>query len=638
MKPHKIMMKIVIFFLLSVQGVMAENQAPTITSNPPPTSNTFENYYYHVIAIDPEGERLSYSLENAPTGMSIRQSGILVWMPTDLVSDSGNVRIVVKDPQGATVYQTINIAVVDNGGSAPVGIYVANNGTNEIGRGSISTPYATIDYANARSAPGDTIYVRGGNYYHPNYGDDNVNGGVYIKIAKPGTQGHPVTFRPFGDEYVKFYFDSSSGIRINADYINLYGFEIEGPAANYTVDDVLRKWWSGLPQVFMGRGVEAIGRHHIHIKDMIVHHCGAGGFVVKDSDKVKIEGNIVYNNAWWQQTGGTGMSVKVIELASGGGIRAEVFENLSFGNEQRVYSVNFANGEVSLRIDECPGISLKASSDYTSRLYAHDNYSFFNGKKGIKAKSAHHIDIYNNSVYHNGTTVARKNSGIDVNGSDIRLRRNAMHLLDGYSLSMKPSKISNSSFSAKYAVSSDSSLMNGITAVQSVFIDPENLDFRPAPGRPSDTGASLAAWNRLKGRCDDYGIIIKTTGYVPDNKYMSEWIVLNQPKTGTLSPAHFTVTVFNPPAEYNPSQLDPLGMKLLLGKNLTTISAEDSALYGYMEGTPGKRVFIHFSPDLENWERMPARNMVKNKEYRMMLTPEQFENTQRGFFRVEIER
>lgn len=77
--------------------VIILNRPPEITSFPP-SAATDGKYVYEVVAEDPDGDRLTFSLETAPSGMTIdAESGRVEWnFPTD-VTGSFAVRVIVSD-------------------------------------------------------------------------------------------------------------------------------------------------------------------------------------------------------------------------------------------------------------------------------------------------------------------------------------------------------------------------------------------------------------------------------------------------------------------------------------------------------------------------------------------------------------
>ena len=82
-------------------NVRAVNLPPAITSSPPVQANPGELYVYAVRASDPDGDRLSFRLSAAPTGMTIDPAtGVVQWTPATALPDPQTVRIVVEDGQG----------------------------------------------------------------------------------------------------------------------------------------------------------------------------------------------------------------------------------------------------------------------------------------------------------------------------------------------------------------------------------------------------------------------------------------------------------------------------------------------------------------------------------------------------------
>ncbi len=96
-------------FSLLVSGA---NLGPTILSRAPHAAAVAERYVYGVRAIDPENDSLSYSLSNAPAGMTIDSvRGIVRWMPTLAQLGTVSVTVDVADTYGNSSSQTFDILV-----------------------------------------------------------------------------------------------------------------------------------------------------------------------------------------------------------------------------------------------------------------------------------------------------------------------------------------------------------------------------------------------------------------------------------------------------------------------------------------------------------------------------------------------
>jgi hypothetical protein len=70
---------------------VSTNRQPDITSNPPVTVEHETTFSYDVEASDPDHDPLTFSLTDAPTGMTIdADTGLITWTPT--VDQGGRIR------------------------------------------------------------------------------------------------------------------------------------------------------------------------------------------------------------------------------------------------------------------------------------------------------------------------------------------------------------------------------------------------------------------------------------------------------------------------------------------------------------------------------------------------------------------
>lgn len=86
------------------------NRAPSISSQPGFNAKIFNQYLYQVKAVDPDGDALTYSFISSPAGMSISESGLIDWMPTELQMTTISVRVSDGDK---FVEQGWNLKVID---------------------------------------------------------------------------------------------------------------------------------------------------------------------------------------------------------------------------------------------------------------------------------------------------------------------------------------------------------------------------------------------------------------------------------------------------------------------------------------------------------------------------------------------
>lgn len=97
---------------LEVRGV---NQAPVLDtrlSNPGGAAMVGVMYTYLPVVRDPDGDRLHFSLERAPLGMSVEETGWVAWTPKDADADQTFRFVwVARDPSGLEARQEITLKV-----------------------------------------------------------------------------------------------------------------------------------------------------------------------------------------------------------------------------------------------------------------------------------------------------------------------------------------------------------------------------------------------------------------------------------------------------------------------------------------------------------------------------------------------
>jgi len=126
------------------------NQAPVITTSPLASAVVGASYAYDVNATDPNGDVLTYSLTQAPSGMSISaSSGLIAWTPSSAQVGNQAVTVRVVDPGGLAATQAFTIAVAAAGNAAP-----------QISTTAVTTATVGVAYAydvNATDPNGDAL-------------------------------------------------------------------------------------------------------------------------------------------------------------------------------------------------------------------------------------------------------------------------------------------------------------------------------------------------------------------------------------------------------------------------------------------------------------------------------------------------
>ncbi|MFM6643375.1 MAG: putative Ig domain-containing protein [Microcystis panniformis] len=99
-------------YTLSVLEEETDNYAPVIISEPILKASTSQNYVYDVNAIDPDKDILTYSLVNAPQGMSIDDlTGEILWNTAGKTVGNYNISVKVTDNRGGVDTQEFVIAL-----------------------------------------------------------------------------------------------------------------------------------------------------------------------------------------------------------------------------------------------------------------------------------------------------------------------------------------------------------------------------------------------------------------------------------------------------------------------------------------------------------------------------------------------
>ncbi len=91
----------------------AQNRPPEFTSSPVLSALAGEPYTYDVDAVDPDGDRVYYSLDVAPKGMMIDQlTGCITWLPgEEFANKTEFVSVVVRDDKGLSNTTAFSIDV-----------------------------------------------------------------------------------------------------------------------------------------------------------------------------------------------------------------------------------------------------------------------------------------------------------------------------------------------------------------------------------------------------------------------------------------------------------------------------------------------------------------------------------------------
>jgi hypothetical protein len=178
---------------LTVSPTTVTNVAPQITSTPLTTATVGAAYAYRVAASDANGDTLTYSLTQAPSGMTIGAStGQIAWTPTSAQVGSQAVTARVVDPGGLAATQSFTVTV-----AAAVTNVAPQITSAPITTARVGTPYGyqvtatdanggTLAYSLTRAPSGMTINSATGQIAWTPTAAQIGNRGVTARVTDPG--------------------------------------------------------------------------------------------------------------------------------------------------------------------------------------------------------------------------------------------------------------------------------------------------------------------------------------------------------------------------------------------------------------------------------------------------------------------
>ena len=319
-----------------------------------------------------------------------------------------------------------NLGFAANWYVSPGGIDITtnNNGQNP------SNPLQTISFAvNNAWMPGDTIFVMEGVYKNPGYGSGNLNNGPVVRLNVTGQSAGWLIIRNFPGQRPKIKFDGAGGfVSGNQTYLQISGFEIEGPNQSITIDEALADRLNH-SNYFSGRGIAIWKGHHINVHDNIIHDCPNSGIRINNGDYCNIHHNTVYNNTWWSSSAESAIVYATsLNVDTSSAIKMRITHNLVYNNINHItfYSGATGTGYGSASQDYI----IDGSGCYITRnkdtylygwFYIANNISYGNGINGVVVHKSDRAIVTNNTCYLNGAVPLsegrQSSSGITINSS-----------------------------------------------------------------------------------------------------------------------------------------------------------------------------------------------------------------------------
>lgn len=346
--------------------------------------------------------------------------------------------------------------------NAQSSIFVAMNGDDSNGNGSLAQPFKTVDEASKNANPSDTIFIKSGIYYNENFGDGDawkIENTVRINNLN-GLPNQYITIKPYANGSVIFKGDAANIFRMtNSSYVRIEGLEIYGEVENISLDTALAyqflyKDQNGnlqyrvppgtsdaviatmtfpvLNNIQRGsytntRGLYINNVHHIDLINNHIHHAPGTGFRVAEADYINAIGNKVHDCSRKSYAGTHGFVFSnCVSMDNNNDVKIIVARNEVFDNYNEIYSWAPSKTIITPVIDEGKGISMQRNSAAfgwnNGKFLIENNIAYNNGFSGIHLNGCERFDIRNNTVVNNNYTTAinghGSNHGISTQTSD----------------------------------------------------------------------------------------------------------------------------------------------------------------------------------------------------------------------------
>ncbi len=318
--------------------------------------------------------------------------------------------------------------------------FVAPNGLDTNDGLSEAEAFLTIQSAVEATAPGDTVLVLNGTYSQTDYPKDNI-----VTMRKSGTANAWIALMAYPGHTPKLKSINWSGISVQASYILIQGFTIEGNRDAVTLAYAQSEKENLDNPTTSGGGisVEILYQHpeirpsHVIIRGNTVYKCSGGGIGSGSADYLTIEDNVVWGNAYYSPYANSGISMyQNWNSDDTTGYKMIVRRNIVYGNQNKIPFIASDPDPAKRVITDGNGIIIDDSRNtqnnstlgiYKGRTLIENNVVFENGARGLHVYESDHVDIINNTTYQNSFQPETPEGEITAgSASDVRVFNNIM--------------------------------------------------------------------------------------------------------------------------------------------------------------------------------------------------------------------
>ena len=340
------------------------------------------NTSIQVFSMDIEGQDVSqFYIESGPVSDPISPGSTALFYiratPTPFPTRYMEARLEIRTNSG-------DLTVPLHSTARLPGVYYVSPFGDNANPGTSTHPWQSVQHAVDLSVPQDTIYVDDGLYEGPVVMTRSGEPEAYITLKSMNKWGAKIAVND-GE-------GAQDGIKVAANYITVDGFELydADPGEGHT-----------------GNGVTIYHAHHVNVLNNKIHDFGGSGVQGAFCDHVLVENNVVYENAKYNPTQSSGISIwQPWAVDDAPGYHIIVRNNRSFGNITITKNSRGRNTDgTGIIIDRT--WDSKDGQSYPHRTLVENNLVYDNGGSGIHLYRSSHVDIINNTSYHN-----RHNEGI----------------------------------------------------------------------------------------------------------------------------------------------------------------------------------------------------------------------------------
>lgn len=323
--------------------------------------------------------------------------------------------------------------------------YVSSTGNDNNDGKSEKTAFRSLQKAADIVQPGDVVLVGNGNYTNT----DKGNGSAVLNITRSGKDGAWITWKAQPGQHPEIHPAGWAGVQISGSYHILDGLTVLGNNDSIVLIKAQEDAKKPTPDpyfntngiFFNGRGKNPDEKpHHLIIRNCTVGKCAGGGMVGIEMDYLTIEDCKVFDNAWFMRYGGSGITtlnnwahddapgyhiiiqrnyvwnnktlvpwVNTGKLSDGNGILLDVTDQDNKGatnpNADAVVTPADSQTATQPTASSKPKRGSGRPPEWTGRALIANNISVGNGGSGIHTFRTKHVDIINNTTYHNGGIV-----------------------------------------------------------------------------------------------------------------------------------------------------------------------------------------------------------------------------------------